>query len=138
MTKLSTKSLIKMIEHSYLMKYHTLLRGDRRMKTDSIFEFKDGNLNEYIDEIIDQLPLDNFEYKKIQNAILNILESFPSITDAFEDGNYKSFNKQEIEALIKLYNLYREAKSIELKKVFYIGASNNCYYMKNIGLIEEI
>lgn len=112
----------------------------KKIKTEErpIYEYKEGNLEDYLDQILDELIADDEEYADLHNSINEIYNNYPTIRHAFESGEIKPFSKDDVMALIKINELYLKAKAIEMKKAYYIGANNNCYYFKNLGLLKRI
>lgn len=91
-------------------------------------------------ELIDTARVElknNSEYKKLENKVSNIMEEYPNLQLLFEDDKVMNLNEKECKMLQKLVSLYLQMSNYEDRKIFFLGARENYFYFKNLGLIKE-
>ena len=91
-------------------------------------------------ELIDAARVElksNPEYKELQNKVNTIMESYPNLQLLFEDDRVMSLNEEECKMLQKLVSLHLQISEYEDRKIFFLGARENYFYFKNLGLIKE-
>ena len=91
-------------------------------------------------ELIDTARVElknNSEYKELQNKVNNIMEEYPNLQLLFEDDKVMNLNANECKMLQKLVSLYLQMSDYEDRKIFFLGARENYFYFKNLGLIKE-
>lgn len=91
-------------------------------------------------ELIDTARVElksNFEYKELQNKVNEIMEKYPNLQLLFEDDKVMNLNENECKMLQKLVSLYLQMSDYEERKIFFLGARENYFYFKNLGLIKE-
>ena len=91
-------------------------------------------------ELIDTARVEqknNSEYKELQNKVSKIMEEYPNIQLLFEDDKIMNLNENECKMLQKLVSLYLQMSDYEDRKIFFLGARENYFYFKNLGLIKE-
>ena len=91
-------------------------------------------------ELIDTARVElksNFEYKELQNKVNEIMEKYPNLQLLFEDDKVMNLNENECKMLQKLVSLYLQMSDYEDRKIFFLGARENYFYFKNLGLIKE-
>ena len=91
-------------------------------------------------ELIDAARVElknNSEYKELQNKVSEIMEEYPNLQLLFEDDKVMNLNKKECKMLQKLVSLYLQMNDYEDRKIFFLGARENYFYFKNLGLIKE-
>ena len=91
-------------------------------------------------ELIDAARVElknNSEYKELQNKISEIMEEYPNLQLLFEDDKVMNLNENECKMLQKLVSLYLQMSDYEDRKIFFLGARENYFYFKNLGLIKE-
>lgn len=79
----------------------------------------------------------NSEYKELQNKVSEIMEEYPNLQLIFEDNKVMNLNEKECKMLQKLVSLYLQMSDYEDRKIFFLGARENYFYFKNLGLIKE-
>ena len=91
-------------------------------------------------ELIDTARVElksNSEYKELQNKVSEIMEEYPNLQLLFEDDKVMTLNENECKMLQKLVSLYLQMSDYEDRKIFFLGARENYFYFKNLGLIKE-
>lgn len=91
-------------------------------------------------ELIDTARVElksNSEYKELQNKASKIMEEYPNLQLLFEDDKVMNLNATECKMLQKLVSLYLQMSDYEDRKIFFLGARENYFYFKNLGLIKE-
>lgn len=91
-------------------------------------------------ELIDAARVElkiNPEYKELQNKVSEIMEEYPNLQLLFEDDKVLNLNENECKMLQKLVSLYLQMSDYEDRKIFFLGARENYFYFKNLGLIKE-
>ena len=91
-------------------------------------------------ELIDTARVElknNSEYKELQNKVSEIMEMYPNLQLLFEDDKVMNLNEKECKMLQKVVSLYLQMSDYEDRKIFFLGARENYFYFKNLGLIKE-
>ena len=91
-------------------------------------------------ELIDTARVElksNSEYKELQNKVSKIMEEYPNLQLLFEDDKVMNLNENECKMLQQLVSLYLQMSDFEDRKIFFLGARENYFYFKNLGLIKE-
>ena len=91
-------------------------------------------------ELIDTARVElknNSEYKELQNKVSEIMEEYPNLQLLFEDDKVMNLNEKECKMLQKLVSLHLQMSDYEDRKFFFLGARENYFYFKNLGLIKE-
>lgn len=91
-------------------------------------------------ELIDTARVElksNSEYKELQNKVSKIMEEYPNLQLLFEDDKVMNLNENECKMLQQLVSLYLQMSNYEDRKIFFLGARENYFYFKNLGLIKE-
>ena len=91
-------------------------------------------------ELIDTARVElknNSEYKELQNKVNEIMEMYPNLQLLFEDDKVMNLNEKECKMLQKLVSLHLQMSDYEDRKFFFLGARENYFYFKNLGLIKE-
>ena len=91
-------------------------------------------------ELIDTARVElknNSDYNKLQNKVSEIMEMYPNLQLLFEDDKVMNLNEKECKMLQQLVSLYLQMSDYEDRKIFFLGARENYFYFKNLGLIKE-
>ena len=91
-------------------------------------------------ELIDTARVElksNSEYKELQNKVNEIMEKYPNLQLLFEDDRVMSLNEEECKMLQKLVSLHLQISEYEDRKIFFLGARENYFYFKNLGIIKD-
>lgn len=102
-----------------------------------LYDINSIEFSELIDTARVELKRNNSEYKKLQNKVNKIMESYPNLQLLFEDDRVMSLNEEECKMLQKLVSLHLQISEYEDRKIFFLGARENYFYFKNLGIIKE-
>ena len=102
-----------------------------------LYDINSIEFNDLIDTARVELKRNNSEYKELQNKVNTIMESYPNLQLLFEDDRVMSLNEEECKMLQKLVSLHLQISEYEDRKIFFLGARENYFYFKNIGIIKE-
>lgn len=102
-----------------------------------LYDINSIEFSELIDTARVELKRNNSEYKKLQNKVNKIMESYPNLQLLFEDDRVMSLNEEECKMLQKLVSLHLQISEYEDRKIFFLGAGENYFYFKNLGIIKD-
>ena len=102
-----------------------------------LYEINSIEFSELIDTARVELKRNNSEYKELQNKVNKIMELYPNLQLLFEDDRVMSLNEEECKMLQKLVSLHLQMSEYEDRKIFFLGARENYFYFKNLGIIKE-
>ena len=102
-----------------------------------LYDINSIEFSELIDTARVELKRNNSEYKQLQNKVNKIMESYPNLQLLFEDDRVMSLNEEECKMLQKLVSLHLQISEYEDRKIFFLGARENYFYFKNLGIIKE-
>ena len=102
-----------------------------------LYDMNSIEFSELIDSARMELKNNNFDYKELQNKVNEIMEKYPNLQLLFEDDKVMNLNENECKMLQQLVSLYLQMSDYEDRKIFFLGARENYFYFKNLGLIKE-
>lgn len=102
-----------------------------------LYDINSIEFSELIDTSRVELKRNNSEYKELQNKVNKIMESYPNLQLLFEDDRVMSLNEEECKMLQKLVSLHLQISEYEDRKIFFLGARENYFYFKNLGIIKD-
>lgn len=102
-----------------------------------LYDIDSAELNELIDSKRIELKKKNLEYKKLTEQVSEIIENNPNILALVEDSEVEHLSKEECKLLQKLIKLNLKMTTYEDREIFFLGARENYFYFKNLGLIKE-
>ena len=102
-----------------------------------LYDINSIEFSELIDTARVELKRNNSEYKELQNKVNKIMESYPNLQLLFEDDRVMSLNEEECKMLQKLVSIHLQMSEYEDRKIFFLGARENYFYFKNLGIIKE-
>lgn len=102
-----------------------------------LYDIDSAELNELIDSKRIELKKNNLEYKKLTEKVSEIIENNPNILALIEDNEVEHLSKEECLLLQKLIKLNLKMTTYEDREIFFLGARENYFYFKNLGLIKE-
>lgn len=102
-----------------------------------LYDMDSIEFNELIDTARVELKKYNSEYKELRNKVNEIMEKYPNLQLLFEDDRVMNLNEEECKKLQKLVSLYLQMSEYEDRKIFFLGARENYFYFKNLGIIKE-
>ena len=65
------------------------------------------------------------------------MNKYPNLQLIFEDNREIILDATECKMLQKIVSLYLQMSDYEDRKIFFLGARENYFYFKNLGLIKE-
>ena len=102
-----------------------------------LYDINSIEFSELIDTARVELKRNNSEYKDLQNKVNKIMELYPNLQLLFEDDRVMSLNEEECKMLQKIVSLHLQMSEYEDRKIFFLGARENYFYFKNLGIIKE-
>ena len=102
-----------------------------------LYDINSIEFSELIDTARVELKRNNSEYKELQNKVNKIMESYPNLQLLFEDDRVMSLNEEECKMLQKLVSIHLQISEYEDRKIFFLGARDNYFYFKNLGIIKD-
>ena len=77
-------------------------------------------------------------YKQLLKKHKSILEEYKNLSLLLEDNenNDIEFNAEECKILQKLIQINIDMKQMEEKEIFFLGAKENYFYLKKIGVLK--
>ena len=102
-----------------------------------LYDINSIEFNDLIDTARVELKRNNSEYKELQNKVNKIMESYPNLQLLLEDDRVMSLNEDECKMLQKLGSIHLQISEYEDRKIFFLGARENYFYFKNLGIIKD-
>ena len=102
-----------------------------------LYDINSIEFNDLIDTARVELKRNNSEYKELQSKVNKIMESYPNLQLLFEDDRVMSLNEEECKMLQKLVSFHLQISEYEDRKIFFLGARENYFYFKNLGIIKD-
>ena len=102
-----------------------------------LYDMNSIEFSELIDSARMELKNNNFDYKELQNKVNEIMEKYTNLQLLFEDDKVMNLNEEECKMLQKLVSLYLQMSNYEDRKIFFLGARENYFYFKNLGIIKD-
>ena len=102
-----------------------------------LYDIDSTELNELIDSKRIELKHKNLKYKKLADKVSEIMEDYPNVLALIEDNEVDSLNEEECRMLQKLIKLNMKMITYEDREIFFLGARENYFYLKNIDLIKD-
>ena len=102
-----------------------------------LYDINSIEFSELIDTARVELKRNNSEYKELQSKVNKIMESYSNLQLLFEDDRVMSLNEEECKMLQKLVSLNLQISEYEDRKIFFLGARENYFYFKNLGIIKD-
>lgn len=102
-----------------------------------LYDINSIEFSELIDTTRVELKRNNSEYKELQNKVNKIMELYPNLQLLFEDDRVMSLNEEECKMLQKLVYIHLQMSEYEDRKIFFLGARENYFYFKNLGIIKD-
>ena len=107
------------------------------MVENRLYDTNSIEFSELIDNARIELENNNLEYKKLSKELHEIMDRFPNLQLLLEDDKVMNLNEEECKMLQKLVSLYLQMSDYEDRKIFFLGARENYFYFKNLGIIKE-
>ena len=65
------------------------------------------------------------------------MNNYPNLQLILEDEETLELNKEECKMLQKLVSIHLQISEYEDRKIFFLGARENYFYFKNLGIIKD-
>ena len=105
------------------------------MEDMKLYDLDSGELSELIDSRRIALRTKNLEYANLRKQVCEIKENYPNILALLEDNEVENLNTEECKYLQKLLSQYSRMMDYEDREIFFLGARENYFYLKNMDLI---
>lgn len=107
------------------------------MEENKLYEIDSTEFNELLDSRKIILKGKNEEYRKLTEEFHKIMNTFPNLQLLLEDNKVMILDEIECKMLQKLVAIYMQILDYEEREIFFLGAKENYFYFKNLGLIKE-
>ena len=107
------------------------------MEENKLYDMCSAEFCELIDRSRINLKTQNLEYKKLAEKLHKILDKNENLQLIIETNKEFELNKEECKMLQKLYHIFMRMYDYEEREIFFLGARENYFYFKNLGLIKE-
>ena len=128
---------IKNAVEEIILKELIYVQEKMKMEDMKLYDIDSGELCELIDSKRIELRNKNENYKKLRNQVCEIKEKYPNILALIEDNEVENLNKEECKNLQKLLSLYSRMMDYEDREIFFLGARENYFYFKNLGILKQ-
>ena len=104
----------------------------------TFYEECEDELEEHLLKARTILRETNEEYKSLLKKQKNILNSYKNLSLILTDDELDNveFSSDEVKILQKLTHINVNIKILEEKEIFFLGARENYFYLKNIGVLK--
>jgi len=102
----------------------------------NLYNINSAELYELIDDAIVELKKEDLEYKKLADETIELKNISSNIKKFLESEKFIELNKKDCKILKKFIDIYLKMRVYEERKIFFIGARENYYYFKNLGIIK--
>ena len=104
----------------------------------TFYEECEDTLEEHLLKARSILRENNEAYKQLLKNHKSILEEYKNLSLLLEDNenNDIEFNAEECKILQKLIQINIDMKQMEEKEIFFLGAKENYFYLKKIGVLK--
>ena len=107
------------------------------MEEEKLYNLDSAEFYELIDSSRVRLKNKDKKYKNISDEIENIRIKYPNINSLFEDEKVTNLTEEECKNLQKIIKKYLIISSMEEREIFFLGARENYYYLKNLDLLKD-
>ena len=107
------------------------------MEEEKLYNLDSAEFYELIDSSRVRLKNKDEKYKNISDEIENIRIKYPNINSLFEDEKVRNLTEEECINLQKIIKKYLIISSMEEREIFFLGARENYYYLKNLDLLKD-
>lgn len=101
-----------------------------------LYDMDSTELYELIDYSRIELKKSNIEYQKLLNKVTKIKQQYNNLRLLLEDEKIIKLNEEECKMLQEIISLEMQIKTFEERKIFFLGARENYFYLQNLGLIK--
>ena len=107
------------------------------MEEEKLYNLDSAEFYELIDSSRVRLKNKDEKYKNISDEIENIRIKYPNINSLFEDEKVTNLTEEECINLQKIIKKYLIISSMKEREIFFLGARENYYYLKNLDLLKD-
>ena len=107
------------------------------MEEEKLYNLDSAEFYELIDSLRVRLKNKDEKYKNISDEIENTRIKYPNINSLFEDEKVTNLTEEECINLQKIIKKYLIISSMEEREIFFLGARENYYYLKNLDLLKD-
>ena len=107
------------------------------MEEEKLYNLDSAEFYELIDSSRVRLKNKDKKYKNISDEIENIRIKYSNINSLFEDEKVTNLTEEECINLQKIIKKYLIISSMEEREIFFLGARENYYYLKNLDLLKD-
>ena len=103
---------------------------------ESFFNSYNDDFFEYFDRYKVLKIMQNKEYKKINQQICSVKETYPKVISLLEDKESVALNYEEGKAINKILKLQEELDGIEIKEAFKLGFKEALIYLESMDMLN--
>ena len=103
---------------------------------ESFFNSYNDDFFEYFDRYKVLKIMQNKEYKKINQQICSVKETYPKVISLLEDKESVPLNYEEGKAINKILKLQEELDGIEIKEAFKLGFKEALIYLESMDMLN--
>ena len=107
------------------------------MEENKLYEIGSFELGELVESGKQELREKNKRYKNLIEQKRELLREYPKLELILEEDIQFNLDENECKMLQKLVAIYFQMQSYEEREIFFLGARENYFYFKNLGLIKE-
>ena len=107
------------------------------MEETKLYDIDSTELGELVETSKYKLQEKNKRYKELNNEKRVLLRAYPKLQLILDEEKDFELNKIECKKLRKLVAIYLQMQSYEEREILFLGARENYFYFKNLGLIIE-
>ena len=107
------------------------------MEENRLYDMGSAEFCELIDRAKINLKTKNLEYKKLTEKLHKILDENENLQLIIETNKEFELSKEKCKLLQKIYQIFMRMYDYEEREIFFLGARENYFYFKNLGLIKE-
>lgn len=107
------------------------------MEETKLYDMDSTELGELVETSKYKLQEKNKRYKELIDEKRDLLRAYPKLQLILDEDKNFELSETECKMLRKLVALYMQLQSYEEREIFFLGARENYFYFKNLGLIKE-
>ena len=107
------------------------------MEEIKLYDLDSGEFTELIENRRKELKNKNLECRKSREEFHELMKDYPKLQLILEYDRELILNELECKMLQKLVSIYSQILDYEEREIFFLGAKENYFYLKNLGLIKE-
>lgn len=107
------------------------------MEDFKLYDMDSSEFYELIDSTRVELKKHNDEYRKMSDKLHKIMDKYTNLQLLLEDEKIVELNSEESKQLQEIVALEMQLRNFEERQIFFLGARENYFYLKNLGLIKR-